>query len=452
MSKKLYFIIITICLVFDIVPFKGILILTKTVNAQSNEVYVGIRDRGVSKIRIAILPFQPEGVEWSNEIQEAQSTLANTISDDLDFSLFFDILDTAYFPQNYIKKKEDIAFFDWSQLGVNALLIGNFKLNDEVEVETRLFSITAAKLVREEKYKAEKSQIRRLAHRISDDMIKFLTGEDGICQTQIAFISTRTGHKEIFISDYDGYGTRQLTSNNSISLYPDWGPDGFNLTYTSYKSGNPDLFMIDWTNNEEIVLSSFMGLNSTAAWSPDGKKVAYTLTKDGNSELYILDTRSGRLTRLTYNYGIDCSPSWSPTGDKIAFTSDRSGNPQVYVIDAVGTNLKRLTYMGNYNDLASWRPGKGDLIAYCSRLRGQFDVCTMDITGENPTCLTSIGNNERPEWSPDGYHIVFASDRGGTYQLYTMDWTGDNVKQVTFGYQAHNMDPTWSPRMRWKFK
>ncbi|MBN2541769.1 Tol-Pal system beta propeller repeat protein TolB [bacterium] len=420
--------------------------------AQTGDVYVGIRDRGIGKIRIAILPFYPKGSKWGSEEVETRESLSRTISSDLDFSLFFDIFDTAFFPQKDVHRKEDINFFAWSQLDVNAVLFGSFELDDRIKIEANLFSINSAKPVLKEDYEASAVQTRRLAHRISDDIIKVLTGDEGICQTQIAFVSNRSGVKEIFICDYDGYGIRQLTKNNSITIYPDWSPTGFNISYTSYKHGNPDLFMVDWTNNKEVKLSDFDGLNTTAAWSPDGKKIAYTLTKEGNSDIYILDTRSGRLEKLTFDPSIDCSPTWSPTGDKIAFTSDRSGSPQIYTIDAVGTNLRRLTFLGNYNDLPNWRPGKGDLIAYSSRVRGQFDVCTIDVNGENPICLTSIGNNERPYWSPDGYHIVFASDRSGNYQLYTVDWTGDNINQITFGYSSSNTDPTWSPRMRWKFE
>jgi TolB protein len=59
--------------------------------------------------------------------------------------------------------------------------------------------------------------------------------------------------------------------------------------------------------------------------------------------------------------------------------------------------------------------------------------------------LTSTGDNEDPSWSPDGLHIAFSSTRGGGSDIYTMDWDGGNIRQVTRG--GGYVSPSWSPKL-----
>ena len=51
------------------------------------------------------------------------------------------------------------------------------------------------------------------------------------------------------------------------------------------------------------------------------------------------------------------------------------------------------------------------------------------------------GKNEHPSWAPDGKHLVFASTRGGTSQIYSMLADGHEVQQLTT--VGHNERPVW---------
>jgi TolB protein len=100
-----------------------------------------------------------------------------------------------------------------------------------------------------------------------------------------------------------------------------------------------------------------------------------------------------------------------------------------------------LTYIGNYNDSPDWSP-KGSNIVFVSRVRGRFNICTIDVTGDNFRVLTNKGGNENPHWSPDGNHIIFSSTRTGSKEIFIMDRFGNEQKRLTTG--GGNSNPAWS--------
>src|SRR5207249_2333306 len=62
---------------------------------------------------------------------------------------------------------------------------------------------------------------RITAHKFADEIIFRLGGGiPGIAESKIYFVSTRTGHKEIWAMDYDGANQHALTHLGSISLSP----------------------------------------------------------------------------------------------------------------------------------------------------------------------------------------------------------------------------------------
>jgi TolB protein len=75
----------------------------------------------------------------------------------------------------------------------------------------------------------------------------------------------------------------------------------------------------------------------------------------------------------------------------------------------------------------------------------------MNAAGGSPRPLTSgSGNDQVPNWSPDGGRLLFYSDRSGVDQLYTMDADGGDVVQRTRTLAA-NRGASWSPDGRYIF-
>ncbi len=366
---------------------------------------------------------------------------AAILRNDLDFSPYFSIVLLDSFYLQHMELME-MTMLGWQRLGAEYLvkLSADFPQN-KLRLTYRLFSVAQGKEIRSKSFQDYKESYRYIVHDIANDIVKTLTGDEGVYRTKIAYVKVIDNAKELFMSDFDGYGEVQLTNNGSINISPAVSPDGKYIYFTSYKDGEPHLYRLNMKNNEVKLFAGYPGLNAAPAVSPDGKTVACVLSKDGNSEIYLLDDNGKIKRRLTKNWSIDTSPTWSPDGREIAFISDRTGLPQVYIMDNEGLNVRRLTYQGSYNDSPFWSP-KGDRIVYVSR-RGDFNISSIDITGKNIQILSDLGNNENPHFSPDGNHIIFSSSRLGPVDLYTMDLFGNNQKRLTVrgGYS----NPIWLP-------
>ncbi len=412
----------------------------KNIFAQT-DIYAKITTGQSEPLELAIGDFVPSQPSITTEEPKLASEIREIVKKDLLFSLFFDLIEPL--PQEKIAHSNPPDWNGWVEIGAEFLLSGEIELKgSNLKFKADLWDLNKQRGIMSESYRTNVSNLRKLAHQISNDIVYNLVGEKGIFNSKIAYLVQKDKTKEIFVCDYDGYNPQQLTYDKSLALSPRWSPDAEKISYTSYKSGNPDLWTVALESGKSQKLSSYKGLNSAANWSPDNRFIAVTLTKDGNAEIYLLNKNGSIKDRLTNNSGIDSSPSWSPNGKQIAFTSDRTGLPQIYIMDTDGSNLRRLTMEGEYNDSPAWSP-KGDKIAFCAREPNGFQIYTIDVIGENLRKLTFEGSNENPHWSPDGYHLVFSSNRSGKFEIYTMHWDGSNQQAITKG--GNNFSPAWSP-------
>ncbi len=415
--------------------------------AGQEEIKVKIGSSGRGVIKLGVEPFRI--VSGTGQLDQERKIAYSILLWDLDFSLRFNVseLDERIrFTSNPDRTKlNEIFTKDWLAQGVDVYVRGEIsKEGNDFMLRYTLEGPTSEKSILEKSYRTSRSEFRSVIHRISDDIIFTMTGDHGISMTRIAFISKRTGSKELFIADCDGFNEKRLTQNRSINISPAWSPFGEEIIFTSFRDGNPDLFIYNMKNSSVRKYIAYPGINNAAAWSPDGKDIAVTLSKDGNPEIYIVEFWTGKIRRITHSRGIDTSPSWSPTGNQISFMSDRAGTPAIYVMDRDGSNVRRVTYIGNYNASPAWSP-LGDRIAFVGRSvdEGNTDLYVVEISGENLMRISAIGDNVDPDWSPDGYHVAFASNRDGAYDIYTITWDGADLKRIT--YSGQNYSPAWSP-------
>ncbi len=405
--------------------------------------YIDITSPSMRKISIAIPDFKYMGKK--NEHPDLRSKLPGIISNDFDLSGYFQPLDKDSFiegPQSGITD-DTIHFKDWSVIGATLLLKGGYScIGKQLKVEVRLFDVFSGRQVYGKRALGLVEHSRYLMHRLGNDIMLTLAGHSGPFLTKLAFVGTSSGHKEIYISDYDGHNVEQITQHKTITISPRLSPLGDKMIYTSFRNSRTMLFMHDMIKKSVTKISDRKGLNIAAAWKPNGREIALTLTVSGNPDIYLIDLTGKILKRLTKNWGIDVSPAFSPDGNKMAFVSNRSGSPQVYILDLITNRVERLTFEGNYNTSPAW--SKLDRIAFASSADGHFDIYTISPDGEGLYRVThNQGNNEDPCWSPDGRYIAFSSKRtGSNHHIFIANANGQNQRQITF-FKGDQLSPSW---------
>jgi TolB protein len=277
---------------------------------------------------------------------------------------------------------------------------------------------------------------RRAVHKFADDLVETLTGLKGIATSRIAFVSNRTGHKEIYVADYDGANAFQLTRDNAISVSPHLSADGRRLTYTGYQSGYADVYLIELASGARNRVLKFPGTNTGAAISPDGTRIACTLSKDGSPAIYITSINGDSPRRLTRSRGIESSPTWSPGGGEIIYSSDQTGAPQLYQVSA-GGGIGRLLNTGfGYCTEPNWSPD-GKRVAFNVRGGGAFQVAVLELDAGSARVVAGDGQN--PVWGPDSRHLLFARSSG----LYMLDTLGNRETRIV-GDLGRTSEPAWS--------
>lgn len=409
---------------------------------QEDRVVLYLEDDQRPQIRLAFPEI--EGVRsFGGDPGRAARELDATLRNDLERTRIFEIQGPWAFEVLELTGERSHDFEQYRSLGNEIVLLGQVAPDgDRLVFEGRLYDLESGQAILAKRYRGPLGSARRMAHTFADEVVQFLAGRPGVALTRIAFTSDRTGHKELFVMDYDGAGQRQVTAHRSTSTSAAWSPDGSDLYYTTYVSGPPSIFRARLRTGRKTAVLTEGNQNITPSVSPDGSRLVFSRSLGGNSEIFVAHADGTNARRLTHSRAIDTNPAWSPVGSEIAFTSSRSGNPHVFVMDAEGTNVRRVTFDGNYNDGAAWAP-EGDRLAYATRRRGQFDIAVTEVVTLDTRVLTrGPGSHEEPTFSPDGRRIAFSSNRTGAKQIWVMDEDGGNLEALTG--QGRNEAPAWS--------
>jgi TolB protein len=312
-------------------------------------------------------------------------------------------------------------------------------------IDTRKDTTTAPLLAKRYLGGIDEAGARKVAHEFAADILA-LAGGQSLFGTHIYFISTRTGHKELWRMDYDGKNQTQITHFNNISQYPDISADGTKIAFTSWVRGQPAIFVFSVDPVRDLrFYNQNAGTNGTPSFTPDGKQILYMSSAGGCCGIYIANLDGRGLRRLTSSSSIDSEPKVSPKGNDIVFTSLRSGPAQIYRMNMDGAGIERVTPGNGEATNPAWHPN-GLKIAFAwtqGYATGNFNIFTMDALPGSPYVQLTHGEgrNENPSWAPDGTHIVFGSTRGGRKQIWTMLADGTQVKQLTS--VGENMNPVW---------
>ncbi len=90
--------------------------------------------------------------------------------------------------------------------------------------------------------------------------------------SRVLFLSTRTGHKEVWVCDSDGNDARRLTSLEALSVWqPRWSPDGTRIAFSAFLNEHARAFVMDVESGLTRCLSTTPRHEIVDSWSRDGQ-------------------------------------------------------------------------------------------------------------------------------------------------------------------------------------
>ena len=186
-------------------------------------------------------------------------------------------------------------------------------------------------------------------------------------ETQIAFVSTRSGGAEIWIANRDGSRARQLSTFGRASM-------------------------------------------RVPRWSPDGKSILISAAVNGQPDLYTFDAASGAMTRLTNDHEDEVAPYWSPDGASILFT--RLEQPGIFTMPVDGGPARLRVPGVRAAETLNWRATPSG-IYFVGVTSDQIVVRRAPLSGGAGVDVSWLGNYSWPGFavSKDGKVIYAHWDR-----------------------------------------
>ncbi len=240
-----------------------------------------------------------------------------------------------------------------------------------------------------------------------------------------------------------------------------------------------------------VPFTSFLGQETDPSFSPDGNQIAFAWDgeKEDNWDIYVKVIGTESVLRLTTDPAVDRVPAWSPDSRYIAFYRYTETEDGIFLVPALGGPERKL-YSPRLGglwrvELLDWSPD-GKLLAFSERIPGQelrrvsvlsvesldkrvvtspsppsaftgdfnprfspdgrtlaflrifspaaVEVCLVDVTGGEPRRLTydNVGIIGLT-WAPDGAHIIYSSERGGTFGLWKISVAGGATEPLSVG-------------------
>jgi serine/threonine protein kinase/Tol biopolymer transport system component/tetratricopeptide (TPR) repeat protein len=294
---------------------------------------------------------------------------------------------------------------------------------------------------------------------ISDVQSAVTLSPDG---KQVAFLrnSRAEARDELILANVDSGAERRLSSRKHPAKFgfasaPAWRPDGAVVTVAhedaDAQGRYTSLANIDVSTGALKVLpSQRWQFIERMVWLPNGSTLL-VIGQDPEStfqQVWAVPARGGKPRKITNDLN-------DYVGLSIAADSRHLITRQFQVLTSIWIAPKgdmkgaeQLTPgAGRYYDLA-WTPdGK---IMYSADASDTVDLWARDPDGSAPKQLTSgARRNYSPAATPDGRHILFHTNRTGTWNIWRMDRDGGNQHPVTADSKIDSNWPQASADGRW---
>jgi Tol biopolymer transport system component len=237
------------------------------------------------------------------------------------------------------------------------------------------------------------------------------------------------GFWQVWVSNADLSGAKQLTHEAANSGWPVWSPDGQKIAFdTDRGDADPgddiainDVFTMNADRSSVQNVTGSQGVSGDPGWSPDGSSITFESDRGAYPDkqgIYVIrpdGTHLRRITTLPADATEDHAPRFSPDGRRIVFTrfnGDQDfGNSALFSVDLGGRHVRQLTSFTIGAGDADWSPDGTRIVFEASpNATSRGDVYVIRANGKQPRNLTRnppTNGSADPVWAPDGTKILF---------------------------------------------
>jgi Tol biopolymer transport system component len=224
-------------------------------------------------------------------------------------------------------------------------------------------------------------------------------------QQRLAFVSTRSGNAEVWVSDRRGATPRQLSQFGRAALRaPRWSPDGASIVISAAVNGQPDLYLLDVASGATTRLTDDGDDEVAPSWTHDGTALLFGARIGGTWQIVRMTVAERARRQLTTDGGYAAQPS--PDGRQIFFT--RLERPGVWAMPSDGGPASLVVPNVRAAENLNWRVAADGIYAIGST-GDQPVVRRAPLGGGTATDVAWIGNYSWPGFAVtrDG-RIIYA--------------------------------------------
>lgn len=243
----------------------------------------------------------------------------------------------------------------------------------------------------------------------------------------------------------------QVASTGGVYEFS-WSPDGKSIAYISTQSGHPEIWTISSTGGNSKRITSSGTTKKQLRWSKNGKWIAFvSMLSSGAGDLQIVSPDGETAINLTETPADERDPAWSPDSSQIGFTERAGDRTRVAAINVESRAVRRLAEIPASN--LQWSADGKSIVFVSDPLlpsddrRDNEDIFSIPADGGSPRLLTPGTprfQESSPSWAPDSRQIVFASDSSGYSNIYVLD-TETGAKRNVGSGTTDLLSPKWSP-------
>lgn len=145
-----------------------------------------------------------------------------------------------------------------------------------------------------------------------------------------------------------------LITSTRWDVNADWSPAGDQLVFISSRTGHTEIWTSDLEHTQPIQRTHFKDAAiSDPQWSPTGEHIVFAMRRGNLYALYQIASAGGPPELLYQQQAELTAPTWSRAGDAIYFGSALSGQMQIARLNLSARTLTRVTTQGGYRALES---------------------------------------------------------------------------------------------------